>query len=79
MVLSSSLTLGLILGISTLVAGEWSMNLDLELDFGVFDGFWLILGLPLLSILVFAFLSPLSFLVHGLLSKNGARSAPPEG
>ena len=31
-VVSSSLTLGLILGISLLVAGESSMNLDLDLD-----------------------------------------------
>ena len=31
-VLSSSLSLGLILGISLLVTGESSMNLDLDLD-----------------------------------------------
>jgi len=76
-VVSSSLTLGLILGISLLVAGESSMNLDLDLDFGIFDGFWLILGLPVLSILIFTILSPLSFLVHRLLSRRGAKSVQP--
>jgi len=76
-VVSSSLTLGLILGISLLVAGESSMNLDLDLDFGIFDGFWLILGLPVLSILIFTILSPLSFFVHRLLSRRGAKSVQP--
>lgn len=45
------------------------MNLDGDLEFGAFDGFWLILALPLVSLLVFVLLSPLSFLVHKLLSK----------
>ena len=75
-VVSSSLTLGLILGISLLVAGESSMSLDLDLDFGIFDGFWLILGLPALSILIFTILSPLSFFVHKLLSRRGGESVP---
>ena len=77
-VLSSSITLGLILGISLLVAGESSMDVDLDLDFGVFDGLWLILGLPALSILVFTILSPLSFLVHSVLSRRGGESVPPD-
>lgn len=76
--LSSSLTLGLILGISLLVLGESSMNVNFDLDFGVFDGFWLIFGLPVLSISVFAILSPLSFFVHRLLSGRGARSGSPD-
>lgn len=75
-VVSSSITLGLILGISLLVAGESSMDVDLDLDFGVFDGLWLILGLPALSILVFTILSPISFLVHRLLSRRGGESVP---
>ena len=53
------------------------MNLDLDLDFGIFDGFWLILGLPVLSILIFTILSPLSFFVHRLLSRRGAKSVQP--
>ena len=49
------------------------MNVNLDLDFGLFDGFWLILGLPVLSIVVFAVLSPLSFFVHRLLSGRSAK------
>jgi len=68
-VLSSSLVLGLVLGITFLLVGETTMNLDGDLDFGAFDGFWLILAVPLVSIVVFVLLSPLSFLIHKLLSK----------
>ena len=71
-VLSSSLVLGLILGISFLVIGEATMNVDGDITIGAFDGFWLIIALPLLSLLVFLLLSPLSFLVHKLLLKRHA-------
>ncbi len=69
-VLSSSLVLGLILGISFLVVGETTMNVDGDLTVGAFDGFWLIIALPLLSLLVLLLLSPLSFLVHKILLKS---------
>lgn len=75
-VLSSSLALGLILGTYLLVVGEVSVNGNLELDFGRFDGFWLMLGLPVLLVLILAILSPLSFFVHRLLSRKGDKSAP---
>ena len=71
-VLSSSLVLGLIFGISFLVIGETTMNVDGDITIGAFDGFWLIIALPLLSLLVSLLLSPLSFLVHKLLSKRRA-------
>ena len=71
-VLSSSLVLGLILGISFLVVGETTMNVNGDITIGTFDGFWLIIALPLLSLLVFLLLSPLSFLAHKLLSKRPA-------
>ena len=71
-VLSSSLVLGLILGISFLVIGETTMNVDGDITIGAFDGFWLIIALPLVSILIFLLLSPLSFLVHKLLSRQRA-------
>jgi hypothetical protein len=71
-VLSSSLVLGLILGITFLVIGETTMNVDGDISIGALDGFWLIIGLPMLSLLVFLLLSPLSFLVHKLLSKRSA-------
>jgi hypothetical protein len=75
-VLSSSLVLGLVLGITFLFIGETTMNVDGDLDFGTFDGFWLILAVPLVSILVFVLLSPLSFLIHRLLSRKDAGNAP---
>jgi len=54
------------------------MNVDGDLDIGTFDGFWLILAVPLVSILVFVLLSPLSFLIHRLLSRKDAGNAPPD-
>ena len=68
-VLSSSVVLGLLLGIVLLMIGETTMNADVGVDFGALDGFWLILAVPIVSILVFVLLSPLSFLVHKPLTK----------
>jgi hypothetical protein len=70
--------LGLILGVSVFIAGDGSLNADLDFDFGGLDGLWLILGLPLFSMLVFVLLSPLSFLVHKQLSKRGSGNVAPD-
>jgi len=59
-----------------LIIGETSMNLDLSFDFGTFDGLWLMLGLPVLALLIFLLLSPLSFQVHKLISRTGASGVP---
>ena len=69
-VTSSSLALGLIAGIALLILGDFTMNLEGDLEFGRYDGFWLIFGLPLVSALVFGVLSPLSFLISRLLSRQ---------
>ena len=69
-VTSSSLAFSLIAGIALLVLGDFTMNLEGDIEFGRYDGFWLIFGLPLVSILVFLVLSPLSFLISRLLSKQ---------
>ncbi len=69
-VLSSSLVLAVILGIALMIFGESSMKLDMELDFGTYDGLWLMIGLPLLSVLVFAVLTPVSFFVYRLVDKR---------
>ena len=74
-VLASSLALGLVLGVSIFVSGETTMNIDLTVDFDAVDGVWVILGLPLVSILLFSLLSPLSFFIHGLLSKRVPENA----
>jgi hypothetical protein len=70
--------LGLFLGISVFIAGEGSMNVDLDFDFGGFDGLWLILGLPLVSLLVFVLLSPVSFLIHKQLTKKYTQDVAPD-
>jgi len=74
-VLSSSVVLGLIIGISLLLAGETTMEIDLTFEFGPFDGIWWIFGLPVLSVLIFVILSPLSFLIHQQLSRSKTEDA----
>ena len=69
-VTSSSLALGLIAGIAQLVLGDFTMNLQGDFEFGRYDGLWLIFGLPVVSILVFGMLSPLSFLISRLLARQ---------
>ena len=54
------------------------MDADLEFDFGGLDGLWLIFGLPLVAILVFALLSPFSFFIHKQLSKRNAGNVAPD-
>jgi hypothetical protein len=74
-ILSSSLALGLIVGSILIVNGETTMEIDLTLEFGRFDGVWWILGLPVMAFLVFVILSPLSFLIHRLLVKRRTKDA----
>jgi hypothetical protein len=74
-VLSSSLVLGFVLSISLLVIGKMSININF--DFEALDALWLILGLPLVSLLILILLSPLSFLIHKLLSKEDVEDVPP--
>ena len=66
-VFSSTFVLGLILGVSFLVIGETSMNFEVGLDFSKIDGLWMMLGIPILSVLIFVVLSPLSFFIYRLL------------
>ncbi len=76
-VFSSTLILGLILGVTLLVVGEASTNFDIGLEFATFDGFVVMLGLPIFSVLVCVILSPLSFLIYRLLSKRKPENVPP--
>jgi hypothetical protein len=62
--------LGLIVGGSLLIAGETTAEIDLTLEFGPFDGIWWIVGVPIVTILILVTLSPLSFLIHRLLSRR---------
>ena len=71
----STLVLGVILGIAMLVVGETSLSANFTFDFGRFDGIWLMLLLPILATLVFAILSPLSYLVCHLVTKKNPAAA----
>jgi len=51
------------------------MEMDLTFEFGRFDGFWFVFGLPVLSVLVFVILSPFSFLIHRQLSSRKSGDA----
>lgn len=73
-VFSSTLTLGLIIGIFVLVIGETSINLDGVVEFSAIDGLWVMLGLPVLSVLVLMILSPLSFFIYRLLASRHPKS-----
>ena len=69
-VLSSSVVLGLVVGVLNLFAGGSTANIDLEIDLGGVGGLWLVPGLPLIAVLLFTIFSPLSFQIHKLLSKK---------
>ncbi len=75
-VLSSSLALGLIIGVAIIVNGETTAEIDLTLDFDEVVGVGVMLGLPVLSILIFSLLSPLSFFIHKILSKRKSENVP---
>jgi hypothetical protein len=77
-VLSSSFVLGLILGIALLVTGETTLEADLTFEFGTLDGLWFIVGVPLVSVLVFTLLSPLSFLVYRLFVVKRTEGESPD-
>jgi len=71
-VLSSSIVLGLVVGALILITGETTMEVDLTIELERLDSVWWIIGIPVVSILIFVILSPLSFLIHRLLSRKRA-------
>jgi len=77
-VFSSSFVLGLIPGIALLVTGETSMEVDLTFEFERLDGIWFMLGVPLVSLLVFTLLSPASFLLYKMFSMKRTDSELPD-
>ncbi len=66
----------LIIGVAIIVNGETTAEIDLTLDFDEVVGVGVILGLPVLSILIFSLLSPLSFFIHKILSKRKSENVP---
>jgi len=77
-VFSSTMILGLIIGAFVLVIGETSINLDGVVEFSSIDGLWVMLGLPIFSVLIFVIVSPLSFFVYRLLLRGKTEDSPPE-
>jgi len=68
-VFSSTISLGLLAAAIILFVGETSMNFDIGLDIKRSYSAWVLLGLPLVAVLVFAILSPVSFLIYRLISR----------
>lgn len=77
-VFSSSLVLGLIVGVALVVAGDTDIEVNLTFEFDRFEGIWWMLGVPVLSLLILVVLSPLSFLVHRQLPKMRGKGAQPD-
>lgn len=70
---SSSLVIGLVLGILILVSGgaEGSITLDIELSAS--DSVWFLLAAPAIVTLLFLIFSPLSFFVYTAISRVWGR------
>ena len=75
-VFSSSLIVALIAGILLLMVGETTANFDIGFEISAFDGFLVMVGLPILLVTVCVLLSPLSFVIYKLISKGMSRNAP---
>ena len=71
---SSSLVLGLIIGIWLLVSGGTTAEIDLTIELGRFNGFWMVLLLPVLVLLIMLLIAPLSYFVFRWLP--GGASVP---
>lgn len=71
--LTSSLALGIVMGVAILVSGGFTAGIDLTLEFAQMDGLWLVPGAPLFFLLVFLLLSPLSFLLCRSLFRTANR------
>jgi uncharacterized BrkB/YihY/UPF0761 family membrane protein len=77
-VFSSSVALGLVIGIALLIVGETSMNFEVGLEIETIDSVWVALGLPLLAVLVFLAVSPLSIFIYRLLPRRHNESVRPD-
>jgi len=62
-VVSSSLALALLIAIAILLVGSASGDLAFDVDIKRIDALWVLLGLPIIATLLFAILSPISYLI----------------
>ena len=72
--ISSSLALGLLACALILVIGETSMNFEIGLEIELLDGLWVLVGIPVITLLLVLIVSPISFFIHRLLFQKGAKS-----
>jgi len=68
---SESLALGAVLAAVILVVGGTRAHIDIALEISAMDGLWILIGLPVLTILALLLVSPLSFGVYRLLTRLG--------
>jgi hypothetical protein len=74
---SSSFVMGLIIGIWLLVSGGTTAEIDLTIELGRFNGFWMVLLLPVLVALITLLIAPLSYFVFRWLPGRAAVPAAP--
>ena len=67
--LSSSLAVGLVLGILALVSSGAEGTISLDIDLSSSDSIWISLGIPLVITTLFLICSPLSFLIYTVVSR----------
>ena len=72
---SSSLALSLLACALIFVVGETSMNFDIGLEIDALDGLWVLVGLPVITLVVLLVVSPISFIIYRLLVRKRAKSA----
>ena len=71
-VLSTSLVLGLVLGILILATGGVEGSITLDIDFSAVDSIWFLLGTPILLTTVLLLVSPLAYFVHWVAFRQRA-------
>jgi len=74
---SSSFVLGWIIGIWLLIIGGTTAEIDLTIELGRFNGFWMVLLLPVLVALVTLLMAPLSYFVFRWLPGRVPGAAAP--
>jgi hypothetical protein len=70
---SSSLVLGLAFGIWILFSGGTTAEIDLTIELGRFDGLWMVVLLPVVSLLFLVLVAPLSYVVYRRLPGSRER------
>lgn len=70
---ASSVVLGMIFGIAILISGGTTANIDLTIELNRFNGFWMVILLPVVSLLLLVLASPLSYFLFRRLP--GGRDA----